>query len=84
MSAQQPATTPGPTLALPSGTAVRDLTRNRVGTVMGHQGPYVQLRPLSGGREWDAAPEAVQPLTPAELLHARLADTNARSRRKLT
>ncbi|MEV6738508.1 hypothetical protein AB0N14_16895 [Streptomyces sp. NPDC051104] len=47
---------------------------------MGHEGPYLQLRPLSGGREWDADPDRVRPLTPTELLHARLAETNARSR----
>ncbi|MPY61748.1 hypothetical protein FNH08_32765 [Streptomyces spongiae] len=47
---------------------------------MGHEGPYLQLRPLSGGREWDAAPDHVRPLTPEELLRARLAETNARSR----
>jgi hypothetical protein len=64
----------------PPGTAVRDTVRDRVGVVMGHEGPYLQLRPLSGGREWDAAPDRVRPLTAAELLHARLAETNARSR----
>ncbi|GAA3377450.1 hypothetical protein GCM10020367_53180 [Streptomyces sannanensis] len=47
---------------------------------MGHEGPYLQLRPLSGGREWDADPRHVQPLTPAELLRARLAEANERSR----
>ncbi|MET9388646.1 hypothetical protein ABZY09_48830 [Streptomyces sp. NPDC002928] len=50
---------------------------------MGHEGPYLQLRPLSGGREWDADPGHVLPLTPAELLHARLVERNARSRRNL-
>ena len=64
----------------PPGTAVRDTARDRVGVVMGHAGPYLQLRPLSGGREWDADPRRVQPLTQAELLHARLAEANARSR----
>ncbi|MEU6523221.1 hypothetical protein ABZ892_10320 [Streptomyces sp. NPDC046924] len=47
---------------------------------MGHAGPYLRLRPLSGGREWDASPERVRPLTSEELLRARLAETNARSR----
>ncbi|HZG05323.1 MAG TPA: hypothetical protein VE546_17425 [Streptomyces sp.] len=64
----------------PPGTAVRDTARDRVGVVMGHEGPYLQLRPLSGGREWDADPEHVRPLTPEELLRARVAETNARSR----
>ncbi|MCC5473841.1 hypothetical protein LMU33_01300 [Streptomyces sp. JA03] len=50
---------------------------------MGNEGPYLQLRPLSGGREWDVAPHHVHPLTPAELLRARLADANERSRTRL-
>jgi hypothetical protein len=64
----------------PPGTAVRDTTRDRVGVVMGHVGPYLRLRPLSGGREWDVDPRRIQPLTPPELLRARLAEVNERSR----
>lgn len=30
------------------GLAVRDTAHDRVGVVMGHEGPYLQLRPLSG------------------------------------
>nr|WP_030902789.1 hypothetical protein [Streptomyces sp. NRRL F-5126] len=63
------------------GAAVRDTVRDRVGRVMGHAGPYVQLRPLAGGREWDAEPGLVRVLTPAELLSALVAEANARSRR---
>ena len=62
------------------GATVRDTVHDRVGVVMGHEGPYVQLRPLSGGREWDADANRVQLLTPAELLSARVAEANARSR----
>lgn len=62
------------------GDTVRDTVRDRVGVVMAHQGPYIQLRPLGGGREWDAAPAHVRPLGAAELLSARLADVNTRSR----
>ncbi|MEV2243202.1 hypothetical protein [Streptomyces sp. NPDC049970] len=47
---------------------------------MGHEGPYLQLRPLCGGREWDADPANVRPVGPAELLSARVAEANARSR----
>nr|WP_079101210.1 hypothetical protein [Streptomyces pathocidini] len=54
--------------------------RNRVGVVMGHVGPYVQLRPVGGGREWDAAPERVRPLTSREELSARLAARNKGAR----
>ncbi|MER7048866.1 hypothetical protein [Streptomyces jumonjinensis] len=62
------------------GETVRDAEHKRVGVVMGRVGPYVQLRPLGGGREWDADPERVVPLTPPEALSARVAEVNARSR----
>ena len=64
----------------PLGAAVHDGESGRVGLVMGHEGPYLQLRPLGGGREWDADPARLRPLGPAELLSARVADANARSR----
>jgi hypothetical protein len=47
---------------------------------MGHEGPHLQLRPLGGGREWDADPACVRPVGPAELLSARVAEANARRR----
>ncbi|WP_329029459.1 hypothetical protein [Streptomyces sp. NBC_01423] len=62
------------------GTAVHDAGSGRVGLVMGHEGPCLQLRPLGGGREWDADPARLRPLGPAELLSARVAEANARSR----
>ncbi|KUF13064.1 hypothetical protein [Streptomyces silvensis] len=40
----------------------------RVGEVMGFEGPYVQLRPLRGGLEWDAKPEDLSPAVPLEWL----------------
>ncbi|GAB3119272.1 hypothetical protein GCM10027160_33090 [Streptomyces calidiresistens] len=50
------------TLSLPvPGAVVRDVRRGWVGIVMGHVGPYVQLRPEGGGREWDARPGDVRP-----------------------
>jgi len=61
------------------GETVRDTARERVGVVMGHCGPYVQLRPLGGGREWDADPDAVRPVSQSELLSARVAEANYRS-----
>ncbi|MER6106178.1 hypothetical protein ABT115_28800 [Streptomyces sp. NPDC001832] len=60
------------------GETVRD--RDRVGRVMGHVGPYVRLRPLSGGRDWDADPNHLRRLTPSELLSVLVAEANARSR----
>lgn len=62
------------------GETVRDTARDRVGRVMGHVGPYVRLRPLSGGRGWDADPNHLHRLTPSELLSVLVAEANARSR----
>jgi len=65
------------------GTAVHDGGSGRVGLVMGREGPYLQLRPLRGGREWDADPAHVRPVGREELLSARLAEVNARSRHRI-
>ncbi|MCX4794331.1 hypothetical protein OG497_09395 [Streptomyces sp. NBC_01242] len=65
------------------GAAVHDSGSGRVGLVMGHQGPYIQLRPLGGGREWDADPARVRPVSRDELLSAQLAEVNARSQRNI-
>ncbi|MGW0824687.1 hypothetical protein [Streptomyces sp. NPDC002845] len=62
------------------GDTVEDTGRKRVGKVMGFEGPYVQLRPVGGGREWDTRPENLRQLTPAEALSAGVAAANARSR----
>ncbi|MGW0564281.1 hypothetical protein ACWDZ4_27675 [Streptomyces sp. NPDC003016] len=62
------------------GEAVHDSARDRVGRVTGHEGPYVQVRPLAGGRTWDAEPDHLRPLTQDELLSALVAEVNARSR----
>ncbi|QFQ97612.1 hypothetical protein F9278_16840 [Streptomyces phaeolivaceus] len=48
--------------------------------VMGCIGSYVQLRPVGGGREWDARPELLRPVTQAEALTEGVARSNARSR----
>ncbi|WP_105971828.1 hypothetical protein [Streptomyces geranii] len=62
------------------GTYVMDTRAGKVGLVMGHEGPYVQLRSYGGGREWDAPPNTLRPATPAERLSAATAYANARSR----
>ncbi|MBX9392830.1 hypothetical protein K4749_04315 [Streptomyces sp. TRM72054] len=51
--------------------------------MMGFEGPYVQLRPVGGGREWDAKPENLKPVTVSEGLSAAVAAANARSRGEL-
>ncbi|MCS0601437.1 hypothetical protein NX794_09375 [Streptomyces sp. LP11] len=64
----------------PVGSHVVDTGSGRVGIVMGHEGPYVQLRPYGGGREWDAEPAEVRTATPTERISAETAYVNARSR----
>ena len=57
------------------GSLLMDIDRNKVGEVMGHHGgDRVQLRPLGGGREWDAF--KLRPVTPNE---RRRAEADARS-----
>lgn len=60
------------------GALVVDRRNGKVGVVMGHVGPYVQLRPPRGGREWDVPPEDVRTLTPTEELSAKVAVANRR------
>ncbi|MFF5972081.1 hypothetical protein ACFY7C_11230 [Streptomyces sp. NPDC012769] len=64
----------------PIGAYVVDIRTGKVGTVMGHEGPYLQVRPLGGGREWDCDPDGVRVATAAERLSAATAHVNARSR----
>ncbi|WP_229696642.1 hypothetical protein [Streptomyces lasiicapitis] len=61
-----------------AGALVVDRRSGKVGVVMGHVGPYVQLRPLRGGREWDVPPEDVRTPTPMEELSAKVAAANRR------
>ncbi|MGW0705195.1 hypothetical protein ACWD4G_04345 [Streptomyces sp. NPDC002643] len=62
------------------GDTVEDTDRKRVGKVMGFEGPYVQLRPIGGGREWDACADRLRRLTLAETLSAEVAAANVRSK----
>ncbi|MEU4357253.1 hypothetical protein [Streptomyces virginiae] len=64
------------------GDTVRDTRHDRIGVVTERLGPYLQLRPLAGGLEWDADPAHVESATPPEVLRARLAEVNARSRKR--
>ncbi|MEV0470577.1 hypothetical protein [Streptomyces prunicolor] len=61
------------------GTLVYDISTNKVGEYRGKAGPYAMLRPLGGGREWEAPPEAVRPATPQERLIASVKAANSRS-----
>ncbi|MER8013086.1 hypothetical protein ACIQ7S_09090 [Streptomyces griseoluteus] len=69
---------------LPIGELAHDARLKRRGIVMDHQDGFVWLRPEGGGTEWTALPGDVQPLNAREraedLLRARVANANARSR----
>lgn len=65
------------------GETVEDTEHGRIGKVMGFEGPYVQLRPIEGGREWDATSERLRPVPVGEALGAVVAAANARSRGEL-
>jgi hypothetical protein len=61
------------------GSLTWDIGRNRPGIVMGHVGgDRVQLRPPTGGLEWDAF--KLRPLTASEELTARNNARNAMTR----
>lgn len=52
------------------GTVVRDISRMRVGRVMGRVGPHYQLRPLNGGVEWEAPAEDLVPAEQSDAMSA--------------
>ncbi|MER6066785.1 hypothetical protein ABT167_37765 [Streptomyces sp. NPDC001792] len=60
------------------GAVMVDRRNGRVGVGVGYMGPYVQLRPPRGGREWDVPPEDVRSPTPAEELSAKVGVVNRR------
>lgn len=62
------------------GTLVYDRQARRVGEYQGTAGPHVMLRPVGGGREWEADPAAVRAATPEERLRAGVRAANDRSR----
>ncbi|WP_016908515.1 hypothetical protein [Streptomyces xiaopingdaonensis] len=60
----------------PVGAYAVDTRTNRIGRVMDAGGPYVQLRPPTGGYEWDVPPEAVRAAGTLEELRARVRERN--------
>ncbi|WP_327429644.1 hypothetical protein [Streptomyces sp. NBC_01236] len=62
------------------GGLVVDTKTNKIGYVMGNEGPYVQLRPPGGGCEWDADPSAIRQATDTEVLRARVTELNRAGR----
>jgi hypothetical protein len=61
------------------GAVVYDPRAGRVGEYRDRTGPYAMLRPLGGGREWEADPALIREATPQERLAARLRAANVRS-----
>ncbi|MEU4272276.1 hypothetical protein [Streptomyces sp. NPDC026092] len=61
------------------GGFVYDPEARRVGEYRGEAGPYAMLRPVGGGREWQADPARVRPATPAERLSAGVRAANERA-----
>ncbi|MGW6900757.1 hypothetical protein ACWGF2_29790 [Streptomyces sp. NPDC054919] len=62
------------------GQVAEDARTGRVGRVMGHVGPRYQLRPLNGGREWEADPVSLGPAAQSDALGPAVAEGNACSR----
>ncbi|WP_405716678.1 hypothetical protein [Streptomyces sp. NBC_00046] len=63
-----------------TGTLLVDTgRRDQVGEFRGTAGPYWSLRPVSGGREWEAEPANIRAPSPMERLRAEIARCNARS-----
>lgn len=61
------------------GTVLYDTAAAKVGEYRGRSGARVLLRPLEGGREWEAEPAALRPATDRERLGASLRAANART-----
>ncbi|MFJ4870622.1 hypothetical protein [Streptomyces sp. NPDC088757] len=62
------------------GDVARDTRTDRVGRVMGHVGPCYQLRPLTGGREWEAHADDMVPARQSDAMSPRVRELNRRSR----
>ncbi|WP_079149853.1 hypothetical protein [Streptomyces agglomeratus] len=59
------------------GEVAKDARTGRVGRVMGHVGPRYQLRPLNGGKEWEAELEHLTPAMQSDALSGAVAEANA-------
>ncbi|MFJ8104735.1 hypothetical protein [Streptomyces sp. NPDC096132] len=62
------------------GALLYDPATDKVGEYQDRSGPYAMLRPVGGGREWEADPAALRPATERERLQANLRAVNARPR----
>ncbi|MCX5396264.1 hypothetical protein [Streptomyces sp. NBC_00102] len=68
----------------PPGTVLVDTGEDgegaRIGEFRGLAGGYWALRPIGGGREWEADPRWLRAATTQERMRAGVARDNARSR----
>ena len=62
------------------GTLLYDPATDTVGEYQDKAGPYALLRPVGGGREWQADPGSLRPATDAERLRAGVRAANDRAR----
>lgn len=67
----------------PEGQLVFDPRTRRVGEYRDRVGPYALLRPVGGGREWEADPVTLRPATPAERLGAQVRAANRLTKRRV-
>jgi hypothetical protein len=67
------------TTVMERGALVYDPVARKVGEYRGETGPYAMLRPVGGGREWEADPARIRPPSREERLSAGLKAVNARS-----
>jgi hypothetical protein len=61
------------------GALVYDPVRRKLGQYQDKAGPYVLLRPVGGGCEWEADPAQIRPATDAERLRAGVKVVNERA-----
>lgn len=64
---------------LEPGSLLYDPATSKVGEYQDKAGPYALLRPVGGGREWQADPASLRPATPQERLRAGLRAANERT-----
>ncbi|MDX3455358.1 hypothetical protein PV396_26045 [Streptomyces sp. ME02-8801-2C] len=70
-----------PTTSFEPGALLHDPETDRVGEYQATVGPYALLRPVGGGREWQAAPTSLRVATPEQRLSAGVRAANERAGR---
>ncbi|MFF0445578.1 hypothetical protein ACFYT4_04000 [Streptomyces sp. NPDC004609] len=65
------------------GDVVKDMGIGKVGRVMDRVGTNYQLRPLNGGREWEAPARDLRPAVQSDAISDAVRDANAQSRRRI-